>query len=195
MISRSLSLRELFDELSAQPDWRLLHIRHGKLGSWVRVTDLDGRLSIQTNRRYWLTAAAVVALALISGAAIAVPAFMSSSAELTAMIDPASRKRSDLADKLLEGQRDLPKKIDRHTIRTGANFQDPVLLFSNIALLDRRSLTDKAKAEAARAVRANSCGLPPARQFMQAGGTLSFSYADTDAQPLMAISVSEKDCP
>lgn len=189
-----LTLRDLIEGMSALEDWDGLQIRHARTGTWYPTAEIESRMSAPAGKRRWLSAAAWLVLGLIAGAGAVLAFTHPLQGSFQAMSDPQLRHRGALAAKLLEARDGLPKMIDRTTIRTGISYDDPVLTFTNIILLEAAAIPDATRADISRAVTANTCGFAQARTFMAAGGSFAFSYADNGARPLMTVAVSERNC-
>lgn len=189
-----LTFQDLIEGMATLADWRGLELRQAPSGRWFPATELEKQLSAAPPPRQWLRAVAWLVLGLAAGALavwLLAPPLQSG---FYAMSDPLSRKRNAIALKLMEAKDGLPKMIDRTTIRTGIKYDDPVLTFTNIILLEAANIPDSTKADISRAVTSNTCAFAQARQFMAAEGAIAFSYADIGARPLMTVTVSEKNC-
>ncbi len=189
-----LSFRELLEGLVALKDWRTLQIRHGKINGWFMAEQLESRASRAGERRSRLTSAALLVAGAILGAALTMPFVQSLPAQLKEVADPALGQRTGIANKLMKARASLPRKIDQHAIRTDISYDDPVLTFSNILLLQSANVPDNVRTDISRAVIKNTCAFAQARQFMTAGGTIAFNYTDIDAQPFAKILVAEQSC-
>lgn len=189
-----LSFRDLINELAALDDWRTVQVKHGEMKSWILGHQLELRAARPEVRRRWLGSLALIVAGAVLGALLVLPLSRSLPAQLKEAADPALRQRTAIAAKLLKARDGLPKKIDQYAIRTDISYKDPMLTFSNILLLRSADVSESDRTDISRAVIKNTCAFPQTREFMTAGGKITFNYADVEAQPFSSIQVAEQSC-
>lgn len=189
-----LSFRDLINELAALDDWRTVQIKHGGMKSWFFGYQLELFAARPELRRRWLGSLALIVAGAVLGALLVLPITGSLPVQLKEAADPSLRQRTTFANKLLMAKDGLPKKIDQYAIRTDISYKDPVLTFSNILLLRSADVSDSGRTDISRAVIKNTCAFPTTREFMTAGGKITFNYADVEALPFSSIQVAEQSC-
>ncbi|MCX7348898.1 MAG: hypothetical protein NTZ54_05020 [Alphaproteobacteria bacterium] len=189
-----LTIRDLIECMAAMDKWRGLEFRHGRSGEWFNASELESRLLEKPRKGPWLWTAAFLSLCLIAGAAAVMQFTRPLQTSLQSISNPLLSQRDALAMKLMEAEDSLPNMIDHATIRTGIKHSDPLLTFTNIILLEASAIPDATRSDISRAVTSNTCSFALARQFLAAGGSIAFSYADIGARPLMTVTVAEKNC-
>lgn len=194
LTSGPMLIRELIEGLAACDDLRGINLRHGKIGSWFPAEELEWRLARPVAGKRWVASSARLMAGVLAGMALMMPFAPSVLSAFSGVSNPALKQRAAIAINLLKARDSLPKKIDANTMRTGIVYDDPVITFSNILLLQSASVPDSVKADISRAVIKNTCASPTARQFMAAGGSIAFGYADVEARPFTSISVADQSC-
>jgi len=192
--SGPLSFRDLINELVTLDDWRTVQIKHGEMKSWIFGHQLELLAARPEVRRGWLGSLALIVSGAVLGALLVLPITWWLPAQLKEAADPGLRQRTAIASKLLKAKDGLPKKIDQYAIRTDISYKDPEMTFSNILLLRSADVSDSDRTDISRAVIKNTCAFPQTREFMTAGGKITFNYADVEAQPFTTIQVAEQSC-